>query len=595
MRRLLYLTLTALTSLLLVSVAWAAYPGPNRTVKKTVRNPDKDRWICTKEDPPPPYLDTCIFQNPDNPCPDYGGHHPSVEFQLLYCGWIADTCRCEEAYKTITTTLPPATVSGQFFCASPGDDSWCCGGGSLDLSASEPLSGEVITLIESDSSVLCDPPDAANVSCSWSGGGEGSFPVNFWAVSSYGDTSTQESVTWRQDTVAPEVSLVVSGGTLGANDWYTAGPVTISASGSDGTSGVAISEVSVNDGPWMDSAQVNGDGVHTVDLRARDNAGNMGVGADIVNIDGTPPWLDAEEIGTVGESGWFISSDVTAIATGLDETSGVASIEHKVDGGSWENGDSIVVSGEGLHTVEWRATDVAGNGTAEMRTLRIDSTAPVSEFINPSDGSEVTVAGVLDIHGFSSDSTSGLGSAEISLDGGVNWQQLEASAGNWSYAWDTLSVPDGTYTVLASASDVAGNAAKPVSVRVIVKNAKPTAMATVTNLPPTWTSTHTPTVTRTARGTMTATSTVIPQEFSPAKTPTPRKIVFLPTISGSPVEISDEMPPAMQTNWWPMLAVVGVVAGLGGVAAFDPRPSAWRRLVEIRKEFQRACEYRERR
>jgi hypothetical protein len=595
MRRLLYLILAVLASLLLVGVAWAAYTGPDRKTKKTVRNPDKDRWICTKEDPPPPYLDTCIFQNPDNPCPDYGGHHPSVEFQLLYCGWIADTCRCEATYKTITTTLPPATVSGQFSCANPGDEGWCCGGGALDLSASEPLSGEVIALIESDSGVLCDPPDAANVSCSWSGGGEGSFPVNFWAVSSYGDTSTQESVTWRQDTVAPEVSLVVSGGTLGANGWYTAGPVTVSASGSDGTSGVANTEVSADDGPWMISAQASGDGVHIVDLRAKDNAGNKGVDVDLVNIDGTPPWLDAEESGIVGESGWFVSRDVTVIAIVLDEISSVASIEHKVDGGSWENGDSVVISGEGLHTVEWRATDVAGNVATEIRTLRIDSVAPVSDFTNPSDGSEVTVAGVLDINGISSDSTSGLGSAKISFDGGENWQQLEVSSGNWSYAWDTRSVPDGTYTVMVTASDVAGNIAPSVSVTVIVKNVKPTAMTTATSLPPTWTSTHTPTITSMATATQTGASTVIPQVFSPTKTPTPRKIVFLPTISRSPVEISDDVSPAVETNWWLMLAVVGLVVGLGCMAAFDPRTLAWRRLYEIRKELQRACEYRGRR
>ena len=45
-------------------------------------------------------------------------------------------------------------------------------GGALDLSASEPLSGEVITLIKGDCFVLCDTPAAASFSCPWSGGGE---------------------------------------------------------------------------------------------------------------------------------------------------------------------------------------------------------------------------------------------------------------------------------------------------------------------------------------------------------------------------------------------------------------------------------------
>ena len=179
------------------------------------------------------------------------------------------------------------------------------------------------------------------------------------------------------------------------------------------------------------------------------------------------------------------------------------------------------------------------------------------------------------------------------MDGGTNWRQLEVSGGNWSYAWDTRSVPDGTYTVLATASDLAGNTAPPVSVTVIVKNAKPTTGATVTNLPPTWTSTHTPTITSTARTTQTTTSTVVPHVFSPTMTPTPRMIVFIPVISESPIEVSENVSPVVQTNWWPMLAVVGVVAGLGVTVTYDPRPLAWRRLYEIRREFQRACDYRE--
>ena len=47
---------------------------------------------------------------------------------------------------------------------------------------------------------------------------------------------------------------------------------------------------------------------------------------------------------------------------GVDDTSGVAGTEVRIDGGDWvAYGEPVTVTGTGAHMVEYRSTDVAGN------------------------------------------------------------------------------------------------------------------------------------------------------------------------------------------------------------------------------------------
>ena len=74
------------------------------------------------------------------------------------CGSSCSATGCSSSQQTSTTPgspLPPATVSGSAVCTTPGSNGWCKGGATLALSASEPLSGYVITGIESTLGMLC--------------------------------------------------------------------------------------------------------------------------------------------------------------------------------------------------------------------------------------------------------------------------------------------------------------------------------------------------------------------------------------------------------------------------------------------------------
>ena len=109
-----------------------------------------------------------------------------------------------------------------------------------------------------------------------------------------------------------------------------------------------------------------------------------------------------------------------------------------------------------------------GNQSAQVDTLPLNST-----FGSPPEGSSVWVSGVLNMSGSSSDASSGVAGAEISLDGGSTWQGLSLSGGGWAYSWDTSSLPDGSYKVFVRASDVAGHLESTAGITVHVDHTPP--------------------------------------------------------------------------------------------------------------------------
>jgi len=390
-----------------------------------------------------------------------------------------------------------------------------------------------------------------------------------------------------------------SGGSPGGGGWYLAGPVTVSASGSDATSGVSSVGVSVGGGDWSTSTQVNGDGLHVVDLRAQDNAGNVTHSTATVGIDGTAPALTTSTSGNVGQAGWFTGNPVIINAVASDTLSGVAQIEYLLSGGAWVGGASFEVTAEGTSTVTFRARDVAGNEAVDTATVKVDTLEPSSSFTNPADGSESWVSGVLALAGTSSDDTSGVSLVELSLDGGGTWRDLNLQGDEWSYVWNTLLVPNGVYIVLARAKDVAGNVESTARITVHVNNIQPTPTSmpptsSPTDIPPTTTSTppaltqestttlNPPTLTQEPTFTLEPVSILEP---SPTATDLP-KVALAPKCPDStpvPSEPADEpiSDPISMIAWlwlWPTVTMIGLTVCFGFAKALDSRPRTLRRL-----------------
>ena len=91
--------------------------------------------------------------------------------------------------------------------------------------------------------------------------------------------------------------------------------------------------------------------------------------------------------------------------------------------------------------------------------VKVDTGLPSSKFIVPENGSDnVRIQGVYPMSGLSSDELSGVERVELSIDDGRTWTPLVVSSDNtWNYNFNTLEVPDGTYSIQVRTTDVAGN------------------------------------------------------------------------------------------------------------------------------------------
>ena len=262
-----------------------------------------------------------------------------------------------------------------------------------------------------------------------------------------GNTSSVVSTTIRRDTVPPTASLNIPTPN-GSNGWFVTNP-TVSTSGSDATSGIAASQVRVNGGAWQSSAVVSGDGTHTVEGRAQDNAGHWSSTVSAaVRVDTTPPGVSADIPAPNGQNGWYVSP-VTVTAQGSDATSGVASREVKLGSGAWQ-ANSLTVSTDGTHTVTVRTTDNAGLTNTATVNVPYDATPPTISGLDVSGtaGNNGWYRSNVAVAGIAADATSGI--ALVQVNGQPN-----------------LSLSDGVHSVTVRAVDQAGNeSTQTITVRV---------------------------------------------------------------------------------------------------------------------------------
>lgn len=291
----------------------------------------------------------------------------------------------------------------------------------------------------------------------------GQRTVFFRATDNAGNTSEEDSVEFTvvpggADTTPPVVTAEVAGAQDDAGNYIGSATVTVTAF--DEASGIASVEYQVNDQGWnayTGPFQVTTIGQYTVLMRATDGAGNVrneSVAFTVVepSSDTTPPEVTAEVSGTQDEDGNYLDvARVTLSAT--DAESGVASVEYKLDDGTWTAYTSAVsVNTPGMHMLSYRATDRAGNtsaeGMAHFTIVQQDTTAPtVSGQVAGQQDPNGAYIGSAMVTVFAQDAGSGVASVEYKLDSGAWTAYTEAVQ---------VSAP-GAHTVLFRATDQAGN------------------------------------------------------------------------------------------------------------------------------------------
>jgi hypothetical protein len=283
---------------------------------------------------------------------------------------------------------------------------------------------------------------------------------------------TGASLAIRVDTVPPTLNLAIPS-VYGTNDWYITRPE-LFFSALDGTSGLAALEVRLDQAGWQfASSLVVPEGSHTVDVRARDVAGNNATENRRVQVDLTDPSLAIRPSGIAGPEAWY-RSDVHIALDAADAGSGLALTEFQLDGGSWTTGSATTITQEGIHVLNVRVRDQAGRQVTAGATIQIDKTAPLSRFVSPTDGSSKTVAkGTLVLSGQSADAFSGVRLVEMSFDDGKSWQELEFASGAWTYVWDTRRLTNGIASILVRGTDLAGYIETPRRIDVILANQPP--------------------------------------------------------------------------------------------------------------------------
>ena len=360
---------------------------------------------------------------------------------------------------------PPATTASQ--SGTSGQDGWFISPVVVTLSAVDDRSGVASTSYRIDGGAWQAYTGPFTVSF------EGTHIVEYYSTDVAGNTEAVKILDVKIDTVGPVTSLSLNG-TLGENGWYTS-TVTVTLTASDPTSGVASVAYRIDDGAWQTYSGpfTVDEGEHTVEYRATDAAGNEeAVNSLGVNIDTVTPTTSIDLSGSLGNEDWYTTA-IAVTLTASDATSDVASISYRIDSGVWEEYTGpFTVEGDGARTVEYYATDVAGNEEAfKSFDVKIDTTLPTPSISSPADGAFLD-PGDIEVTWSASDATSGIDHFEVSLDDGTP-VVLPASATGHTFT----GVVEGAHTIAVTAFDIAGNS-RPVSVAVTVDTTPPTLSIT---------------------------------------------------------------------------------------------------------------------
>jgi hypothetical protein len=200
---------------------------------------------------------------------------------------------------------------------------------------------------------------------------QGEHLLEYRSIDGAGNAETYKGLTLKLDTRAPETTAATRPQrTVGT--WHD-GPVTVSLQAVDGTgSGPDTTEYRMDGGAWQayDGAfAVERSGVHTVDYRTTDIAGNVEPTQSLtVRVDGTAPVTTALINGEAPQNTYTGATRIVFTREDGDGSGAVAT-EYRLDDGGWtEYSGAFDVDQAGGHRVDYRSRDAAGN-VENYRTL----------------------------------------------------------------------------------------------------------------------------------------------------------------------------------------------------------------------------------
>jgi len=265
----------------------------------------------------------------------------------------------------IVDGTPPTTQAS--FSGVLGNGSWYLSPVTVRLSASDDLSGVALTSYRIDNGTWQTYTAPFPVTA------DGRHEVDYNSTDNAGNAEPAHALDFGIDAVAPMTTDVESG-TTGAAGWYTSN-VTVALTANDATSGITGTYYSLDGGSWRayDGPILFRDGAHTLSYRATDVAGNVeGTRSITIKVDTTPPILHVHALPPT-----VTSSTIEISWSGVDNVSGIAGYFVSVDYGMFQrvgmNESTSLRLSDGLHVIQVRAIDAAGNAIAQSVSISVDT------------------------------------------------------------------------------------------------------------------------------------------------------------------------------------------------------------------------------
>ncbi|MCE5213639.1 MAG: Ig-like domain-containing protein [Methanobacterium sp.] len=367
--------------------------------------------------------------------------------------------------------------------AFDGDNTWSIGVDYVEFSTSSGYS-------------YIDNNGADGWSCIWDASGlNGPYTITATAYDYLGNNSSY-TMTLYTDSTSPTVVVWYPGD--GAT---VSGNIDILVNASDFESGMNYVEFYVDsvligtdsDGPdfagnwscnWDTTILL--DGSYTITAVAYDMVGYYVTDNITVTVDNTGPTV----VITDPSDGSSVSGVVNIIATASD-VSGVSHVQFSTPSGEYTDSDgtdgwscswNTLGLIDGSYSITATAYDTLGNSANYTINLDVDNTNPVVDITNPAYGT--TVNGSVPITANASDA-SGVAYVEFYYNNGSNVLIYTDNNGldGWSCNWDTTSLSDGLYGIVAYAYDVAGNSTSDYTY-VILVNTAPDTTPPIVNINP---------------------------------------------------------------------------------------------------------------
>jgi MYXO-CTERM domain-containing protein len=285
---------------------------------------------------------------------------------------------------------------------------------------------------------------------------EGPHTVMATATDDAGNTAS-DSNDFTVDVTAPTVAVTTPAEGSSTNDTTPtySGTVEAGATVVITVDGTVLGNATVTGNTWTFTPTVPlAEGPHTVTATATDTAGNSASDSNDFIVDTLAPAVEVTtpaEGSSTNDSTPAYSGTVEAGATVVIMVDGVVLGNATVTGTTWAFTPTVPLA-EGSHTVTATATDVAGNSASDSNTFTVDLTAPAVSVTTPAEGSSTN-----DTTPAYSGTVEAGATVIITVDG-VVLGNATVTGTTWTFT-PTVPLAEGPHTVMATATDAAGNSA----------------------------------------------------------------------------------------------------------------------------------------